>query len=377
MNKSNFYIASLRYTPGNWQHMNSFGRCLIDHEISTKFILSSKYSWMNQVFEDETTYITGHSNWLTSITDIFSFLFGGWIVLVKLLYQNKPSAMLLVMWHPLNVIISAITKIIRRDAIVLAWMHEPYKTPKDRKSYGIKKFAISIVEFFQTLSLPFIDYIIVHSQKAKNSFNLRYPWYSGTVKMIPLQYRDEGFFGTQRNHITFLGKAAKAKGIDTFFKFVNSNFEKQLGLEFQIVTPDNLTPYIKRLPKGALTNLKIINKPMLSDEDLRHAAGNSLAILAPYKNTMQSGVIPLALMCGTPIIATQIGGLSEFLKPNETVIYLSENPTIYDLIKAKNQIKQNYSIMSAACRDEYLDRFDDGNWTQSYSWLIKHISPNR
>lgn len=374
MKDSYFYLISLRYAPGNWQHMASFASRLHDHAVPFHFVLSQQYAWMNEQFESQTSYITGKTNQLTSVLDIIVFLFFGWLEFVLLLHRHPPSAILLVMWHPLNCVVAAMVKLLQRDTVVLAWLHEPYKTPEDKRAYGAKAIVFYIVEFLQTLSLPFVDVVIVHSQKAFRSFNLRYPRYSGSVKQIPLQFRDEGILTSQRECITFLGNAAKAKGIDVFFELVHCNYERRLGLKFRIVTSSDISSYLKELPKETADSLEVVNKPQVSDKDLRHAAGSSCAVLALYKSTMQSGVIPLALMCGTPVIATDIEGLREYLVSDETAVFVSADPTCDEIFAAIHRLRLNFTRMSWSCRQAYLETFDDSNWERTYSWLFDFVS---
>jgi len=261
------------------------------------------------------------------------------------------------------------------DVPVIAWLHEPYKDEK--KLYGRKALIIYLVELFQTLSLPYVDVAIMHSRRAMRLFNRRYPKFAGEKKLIPLHFRDDGIDpSAERRYISFLGRADQAKGIDSFFTLVEGMAQENRDVYFQIVTSSPIQTYLEKLSPAARSRLKIVNKPRLTDGELRAGAANSLAVLALYKETMQSGVIPVALMKGTPVIGTDIEGITEWIRHGETGIIVSINPSREELWEAVRYIREHIAEMSPKCRQYYLDTFDDGNWDRDYGWLKEYLNVN-
>ncbi len=369
-----FYIVSLRYAPGNWQHMRSFGLRLQEHGFHVHMILSRQFAWMDEKFAEDVDYPTGFANRFTTLFDVLTFLPWGWARFVSRLNRSRPLGLLLVMWHPLNFLIAALSKRLCRNIRTIAWLHEPYKSSSEKRVYRLKSFAIFAVEFCQAISLPFIDVAILHSPKAEKAFRLRYPGYRGEVRVIPLQFREISSSEHERRYFSFLGNATRAKGIDKFFEVVEHSFHLGKKALFQIVTSSDIERHLQDLPPGARDSLRVVAGSQISDAQLREAAGSSLAVFALYRDTMQSGVIPLALMSGTPVIGTEIEGLRQFLVPDQTAVFVPKEPTVQQVFEAMERVAKRFDLMSSACRRAYLDVFDDGNWNAAYAWLLPEVA---
>jgi len=363
-----FFISSLRYAPGNWQHMESFVRSMLERRFDVRLLLSESYRWMNRAYDDRAYYVPDSNGPLSMLTGAGRLICGKGSFLPSCFQASPPSGLLLVMWHPLNFWLARWVKSNYPGVPVMVWLHEPYK--EDKRVYGVKALAFSLVEFFQTLSLRYIDAVILHSSRGLRLFEKRYPGFPGLRKRIPLHFMDDGPGATAgRRYISFLGRADRAKGIDLFFELVEIAAQEGEGWEFQIITPSDIQGYLHRLSPRARESLRVINRPQLSDAELREGAANSLAVLALYKETMQSGVIPLALMKGTPVIGTDIEGLTEWLQDRKTGVIVSANPSVAELKSAVSYALTYFAEMTGPCRESYLKTFDDGNWEKEYGWI--------
>ncbi|MFD1112068.1 glycosyltransferase family 4 protein [Pseudoroseomonas ludipueritiae] len=61
----------------------------------------------------------------------------------------------------------------------------------------------------------------------------------------------------------------------------------------------------------------------VGDDDIPALVGSAHAVVLPYREASQSGVLPIALACGVPVVATPVGGLSEQLRDGETGLLAS------------------------------------------------------
>jgi glycosyltransferase involved in cell wall biosynthesis len=366
------FIVCLKYAPGMWQHISSFGRNLLDRGYPVRFILAPGFRWLNEDFGHLTSYplpSMGRASFFENLLSLFWF---PGVFLHRLFRQYPPAGMLLASWHPWNFLLARLVKKLSPDTPVLAWLHEPYATEK--RLYGAKRAAIVMVEWFQGLSLGFLDEAIVHSPRGLRSLALGYPEYRGRKRLIPLQFQDNGFEArAARNYISFLGRAVPAKGVDRFFNLVEGLASEALNWRFQIVTASNIAGYLKKLSPSARACLKVVNGPEISDAVIRQAAARSLAVLALYKETTQSGVIPVALMKGTPIIGTDIEGITDWLRDRETGVIVPHNPSLADIKEAIAYIQRHFDEMSQRCRTYYLATFDDRNWDRDYGWFLEFL----
>ncbi|MGP8104960.1 MAG: glycosyltransferase family 4 protein [Desulfobaccales bacterium] len=369
-----FFIACLKYAPGMWQFMSSFARRLLQQGHEVRFLLSPGFRWMTAGYAERTNYVYPFNKRSSRLGNVLSYLWFPRSYYQRLFQHYRPSGLLLASWHPLNFAVARMVKSIDPKIPIIVWLHEPYKDEK--RLYGAKAIIIYLVELFQTLSLRYADVVILHSHRAQRLFEQRYPKFQGRTYRIPLQFQDDGLEDSiPRRYLSFLGRADRAKGIELFIALIEEFTPTDTGLEFQIVTSSDIQAFLEALSPQARQGLRVINRPQVADQDLREAAANSLAVLALYKETTQSGVIPLALMQGTPIIGTDIEGITEWIRAGETGVIVSRNPSAAEIEKAAIYIQSHLTEMTANCRAEYLATFDDRNWGKQYGWMLDLIKP--
>ncbi len=363
-----FYLAALRYIPGNWQLMASFAWRLLSVGLPVRLLLSPGYRWMNRRFPQITDYAAPWAHAGSSLAEVAAFLLKGGGQLKVLWERYPPAGLLLTAWHPLNFLLARRVKARYPGVPVLAWVHEPYKD--DKKIYGPKAPFLALIEGLQSLSLRYTDIAILHSRRAWRLFARRYPAFPGKKLLIPFLFPDNGPPPAgPRDYLTFLGRADRAKGIGTFFSLVEGASRAGLDWRFQIATSSRLEKYQRRLSPGARERLKVVQRPELPDADLYGAAGRSLAVLALYQETTQSAVIPLALMKGTPIIGTAIEGIAEWVEDRRTGVLVSPEPSLEEIQEAVAFIQGHWAELTASCRAAFLDTFADTNWDRHYGWL--------
>lgn len=359
-----------------WQHMNSFAQQLLQRGYPVRFLISSGYRWMNSSNDVMSYYISESTSFISILSDILTYLLYKKRQYRSLFQKQPPGALLLVSWHPLNFLIIRLVKSLFPDTPIICWLHEPYKDEK--KVYGVKAIIIYLIEFIQTISLRYIDIVIMHSHRALRLFERRYRQFPGLKKMVPLHFQDDTHATTgNRRYISFLGRADQAKGIEKFFALVEDTARENREWEYQIVTASPIQRYIEALSPAARQRLQVINRPHIADQDLRQASANSLAVMAIYKETMQSGVIPVAWMQGTPVIGTDIEGITEWIRDGGTGVIVSANPSLDEITAAIRYIKEHFEEMTPQCRAVYLATFDDGNWQKEYGWILDLLPPQR
>ena len=376
LSKSSFYVVCLRYTPGMWQHMASFAACLVKRGYGVRFLISPGFRWMAEgCFDGMIHYTYAPDAGFPRLRKMLSSFWLPWRACRQMFSRHPASGVLLASWHPMNVLLAGLAKAVCPGAPLITWLHEPFKDEK--KVYGAKAIIIYLVEFFQTLSLRYADIVILFSRRALRLFRRRYPNFRGLERLAPLPYRDECCHsGKRRRYISFLGRADRAKGIDLFFALVDRLGQDSPAFEFQIVTSSDIQRHLEALSPRARQKLRVVNKPQISDAELREGAAASLAVLALYKETTQSGLIPVALMQGTPVIGTDIEGITEWLRPKETGVMVSAEPTLEEVKGAIDYVVAHFQEMTGPCRAAYLATFDDRNWDRQYEWLPGLLQEN-
>jgi glycosyltransferase involved in cell wall biosynthesis len=128
-----------------------------------------------------------------------------------------------------------------------------------------------------------------------------------------------------REYVSFVGRLSKYKGIDLFLssiplvtqKFPNQKFliagKPLFGYSMDKTTIQRLSGHLEVTEKH-LTNVEMVN-----------FIAKSKVIICPYLDATQSGVILTSYALDTPVIVTNIGGLSEYVAAPLTGLVTKSN----------------------------------------------------
>jgi glycosyltransferase involved in cell wall biosynthesis len=115
--------------------------------------------------------------------------------------------------------------------------------------------------------------------------------------------------------------------------------------------------------------VKIINKDTITNSEINEVIRESHAVFRLDKEVTQSGVLPLAYMNKTPIIARDIQGLTQHVKHKKNGYIVPLDCSVDDLVDAMEFIKDNFERMSENARKSYEEKWSGQNWDSYYSWL--------
>ncbi|QVJ81882.1 Glycosyltransferase involved in cell wall bisynthesis [Prevotella sp. khp1] len=125
-----------------------------------------------------------------------------------------------------------------------------------------------------------------------------------------------------KNYILFCGHFSPYKGIDLLCRAMEIVHEQAPEIECIIAGRGVLDFDVKCYDNVGY--IKIINK-FLSLEELVNLISNSKFVVCPYKDATQSGVVASAFSLNKPVLATNVGGLSETVKDNVNGRLISPN----------------------------------------------------
>ncbi len=151
---------------------------------------------------------------------------------------------------------------------------------------------------------------------------------------------------------------------------INESARRGFGYEFQIVTASEIGRWVGELTPDGRARTRIVNPAVLSDEAIARALKESVAVLCLHANVTQSGVIPMALMQGTPVMVRDEAGLTQHVLEGETGKVVGGELEPEELLAAMAAVEGNQPAMSAAARRVYEAEFDAGCWAGQYGWLI-------
>lgn len=149
----------------------------------------------------------------------------------------------------------------------------------------------------------------------------------------------------------FFGRIEKYKGLHILAQAYGLLSQQYDNIELRVVGSGNFDEYINDF--NNLRNITIINKYIPDNQIYSFFIKPNTVLVLPYLDASQSGVIPVALEFGIPIIASDTGGLKEqlfngeigyFCKPNdvyslkEKMEFIIKNPDVISKEKSKIDI---------------------------------------
>lgn len=159
---------------------------------------------------------------------------------------------------------------------------------------------------------------------------------------------DDMYMG--KTNFVFFGFIQKYKGLHVLAKAYKIVLEKGYNVSLTIAGNGDFSEYKQEF--SLLDNVKIINR-RIKDEEIGNlfTIPNAVSVL-PYIDATQSGVIVTAMEFGTPIIASNTGGLREQLDDGKIGVFCEPgnaddlaDKMIY-LIDNKEEIRQQKDKMS-------------------------------
>lgn len=128
---------------------------------------------------------------------------------------------------------------------------------------------------------------------------------------------------SQKNNILFFGRIDKYKGLNILLDAMPLIIKEIPNVRLTIAGNGDLNPYRNQLSK-VIDNIDIHNE-WIKDEDVAGYISQAEILILPYSHATQSGVIPLAYAFSIPVIATDVGCLSEQVIDKKTGYLIEKN----------------------------------------------------
>lgn len=237
------------------------------------------------------------------------------------------------------------------------------------------------------LTYPYIKYFVLFNRHFVSEFSKKnnIPYEKivlsklGVYDLFSSVYKDDVI--QEDGSILFIGRLSKYKGVEIFLEAIKLISKELSGYKFIIAGkphPGYKLPDIPSLPNG---NVLVVIDKYLSNKQVSELIQKSSIIVCPYLDATQSGVILTAYAFNKPVIATNVGGLPEYvwdgetgviIPPNDpyslkaTIIKLMENPEKLNSMKTNIISKKQKELSWGNIANTMLNFYRKINKSQIY-----------
>lgn len=174
------------------------------------------------------------------------------------------------------------------------------------------------------LSYRRVDRFIVHNHALREAFSRRYRIPEGRIAVVRLGTYD--LFrellaqpgAADDRTVLFFGRLSHYKGLDVLYQAAPDVASRVPGVRFVVAGRPVAGYHLP--PPPVLANgarLEVVSQ-YISNARLAELFDQATVVVCPYTDASQSGVVLTAYAFNTPVIATAIGGLPEYVRDGET-----------------------------------------------------------
>ena len=378
-NNNNYkvYIAQLQFRLGIMKLFLVVGEFLRAQGLQVKYLLAENYrAHLPAELLKDCLFIKGTSkggytffNGFDQIVDSLRFILFGWFYWIRFFLTSKPDLLFFYFIHPTCPMIMTLSKIFCPRCRTALGLHEP-KTRKVDVSRR-ERLIDYCREAIQALSLLFCHDVVLFSPYGEKLFRENYSFFKGTVHQACLVVPTVKLPETDRDAVNISNRIYTDGRSRLFSDLVSLSAKEMPQLKFRLVTSSTLDQVLRSLQATNSANLEIINSGLLSDEQILQNINRGLVQLFGHNNITQSGVLPLAFMCGTPVLARDLPGFSQFIRHRQNGYLVPPEAPLEAWLEGIRYIKENHQRMSAACRRSYEKWFAPSNLAKYYGWIYQ------
>jgi glycosyltransferase involved in cell wall biosynthesis len=186
------------------------------------------------------------------------------------------------------------------------------------------QYFIKPIDAFITMSEKVLDDLDLFSTKNKKRQFIPHPLYDNFGEIVSKKEAlDKLNLDQNHTYILFFGFIRKYKGLDLLIEAMNSISNPKIKLIVAGEFYEDSQSYLQLIEEYKLQDKIILRTTFITDSEVKYFFCASDLVVQPYKSATQSGVTPLAYHFETPMIVTNVGGLTGMV-PNGKVGLIAE-----------------------------------------------------
>ncbi|MBO8183255.1 MAG: glycosyltransferase family 4 protein [Archaeoglobus sp.] len=262
-----------------------------------------------------------------------------------------------------------ISKILRKKAIEVITRSKP------------NSFISKIISLQDPILYKLLDGISPETKTLAN--DLRLDRYNNKILPEGARFIDTDKYNikkqinTRKNIIGFIGRIRKEKGIIEFVKAIPIIARANRNLEFLIGGSGDLLDWVKRECKklDEEYGVKITVTGFIKEEEFSHYLNEIKLLVLPTTHTEGLPTMILeAMACGTPVLATSKGAISDVIKDGKTG-FIMENNSPENIAKSIIKVLNSSELdrVSYNARKVVLRRFTYFESVKRYEKIINMV----
>ncbi|MBN2521824.1 MAG: glycosyltransferase family 4 protein [Bacteroidales bacterium] len=219
-----------------------------------------------------------------------------------------------------------------------------------------------------------IDKVILLSEFGVNKFSVKYAQFEekamkltlgAHVPDVPARKPPEMMSGDDNRYFLFFGRIDKYKGLGTLLAaYVDSDLRGKPKLI--VAGSGKLTKRENRM--AYQTGITLINR-FVDDDEMVYLIQNCDAVVLPYIEITQTGILPLAYHFNRPVIISSLPGLVEFVDDGNTGHIFTGAKELTGILEDYSRL--DYKNTMAKNISRYYEK--EMNWQDNIKSILKEI----
>ena len=223
-------------------------------------------------------------------------------------------------------------KLLRKRTVLIATGSAAKSAEQQYKDrfFGKGGFIYShIIGILEIINRDLADRIVVESTSLVSELGLSK--YVNKVSGNGAIFTDMDFFrprkklNERRKIVGYIGRLGNEKGAMNFAKAIHLILSKDSGIEFLIGGDGPLRNKIEEELKCSKTNNKVELTGLIPHESIPIYLNEITLIVFPSYTEGLPNIVLEAMACGTPVLATPVGGVPDLIKEGKTGFILEDN----------------------------------------------------
>lgn len=254
-----------------------------------------------------------------------------WIIVSDQIKKEKANLVIFKHWMPFfapcyGFIAGRLKKVISTKLLTIS--HNIFPHEKRAGDNFLTKYFLKKMDYHVLLSQKVQDQLFTLLNNPK-SLVMPHPVYSLFGESVEKSAAKEKLkLKEDVNYILFFGFIRNYKGLDVLFEAM-SKLDSSLNIKLIVAGEfySDEKKYSVLIDKFGLNESIIIRSDFIPTSEVKYYFSACDAVILPYKSASQSGIVQIAVNFAKPVIASNVGGISEVIINGESgYIVEKENP---------------------------------------------------